>query len=126
MSVAKGVSKLANNKEIGTETTVPIKEPAAIFFIVIVDKPRFFKYRACSIIGLDKTPPGNPTRAVGMALVKFNVMIAEIKKVKIIIGAVPAKTSANETGTRTEVSSVPGIKPIKVYNTTADSEATTI
>ena len=80
---------------MGIEITVPIKEPAAIFLIAIADMPLSFKNKECSNIGLDITPPGSPTNAVGIALVKFSVTMAAIKNVKTTIGGVPAKTTVN-------------------------------
>ncbi|MNP87424.1 hypothetical protein D3C76_1883030 [compost metagenome] len=42
------------------------------------------------------------------------------------MGSVPAKMMAKVMGMSTDVSSVPGTKPINVYNTTAAMAATTI
>ncbi|WP_156954959.1 hypothetical protein [Carnobacterium funditum] len=92
----------------------------------MTDRPLFFKKRACSIIGLDKTLPGKPTNAVGIAVFKFKVIIVETKKVEIMISCVPIKTSANDTGKRTGVSFVPGINSIKGHNKKTNQEARTI
>src|SRR5699024_6530390 len=101
-------------KAIGIEITVPITAPTAIFFITMADIPSSFNSNECSNIGLDITPPGNPTNAVGMEFVRFNVTIAAIKNVKITIGGTPDNTTVKVIGMRTEVSSVPGINPINV------------
>ena len=104
----------------------PIKEPAAIFLITNADTPFSFKNRECSNMGLDITPPGKPTNAVGIALIKLSVTIADIKNVRTAMGGVPAKTTARVIGIKTDVSSVPGMKPINVYMQIADRAANII
>src|SRR5690625_1242514 len=61
-----------------------------------------------------------------MALVKFKVTMAAMKKVKTIIGSTPASTTVNVMGIKTDVSSVPGIKPIIIYKITAPKAANVI
>ena len=60
------------------------------------------------------TPPGSPTSAVGIPFMRLSVTTAEMKKASTTCGGAPARMIARVTGASTPVSSVPGIKPMKV------------
>lgn len=109
----------AKMKDVGMDTRTPMTVAAAILRIVSADLPCFFKMSADSIMGEDRTPPGRLTSAVGIRFVRFNDTIDAMKKVNTNMGSIPASTKPNEMGNKTDVSSVPGIKPINVYIATA-------
>ncbi len=111
---ARGASSPARAKLRGMETTVPMVEPTAIFRIVSEARPLPRRNRECSISGADITPPGRPTSAVGMPFIRLSVTIAEMKNASTTCGGAPANTMARVTGASTLVSSVPGMKPMKV------------
>ena len=123
---AMGASSPARAKLRGMEIRVPMAEPTAILRIVSEARPLPRRSRECSISGADITPPGNPTRAVGMPFIRLSVTIAAMKNASTTCGGAPASTTARVTGASTLVSSVPGMKPMKVYRTTAASTAASI
>gem|GEM_PF-6515927 len=111
---AMGASSPARMKLRGMETTVPMAEPTAIFRIVSEARPLLRRKTECSINGADITPPGRPTSAVGMPFIRLSVTTAETKKASTTSGGAPDSTTARVMGASTLVSSVPGMKPMKV------------
>ena len=111
---AKGASIPARAKLRGMETRVPTAEPTAIFLIVLEASPLRRRSTEWSMSGADITPPGRPTSAVGMPFMRLRVTTAETKKASTTCGGAPASTTARVTGASTLVSSVPGMKPMKV------------